>query len=81
MSNTNRSRPTRQQLRLVTSLPPQEGTGLPPLPQPEPSGSREMYPVDGATMSPNRDERGGFHDDAYVQIIDGQITRSSVSRT
>lgn len=33
-----------------------------------------MYPVDGATIRPNIDEYGGFHDDAYVQIIDGQIT-------
>lgn len=33
-----------------------------------------MYPVDGATMAPNMDERGGYHDDAYVQVVDGQIT-------
>ena len=33
-----------------------------------------MYPVDGATMAPNMDERGGFHDDAYVQVVDGQVT-------
>jgi portal protein/ParB-like nuclease family protein len=33
-----------------------------------------MYPVDGATIAPNMDERGGFHDDAYVQTVDGQIT-------
>lgn len=33
-----------------------------------------LYPVDGATMAPNMDQRGGFHDDAYVQVVDGQIT-------
>lgn len=33
-----------------------------------------MYPVDGATIAPNMDERGGYHDDAYVQVVDGQIT-------
>ncbi len=33
-----------------------------------------MYPVDGATIAPNMDERGGYHDDAYVQTVDGQIT-------
>lgn len=25
-------------------------------------------------MAPNMDERGGFHDDAYVQVVDGQVT-------
>lgn len=33
-----------------------------------------MYPVDGATIAPNMDQRGGYHDDAYVQTVDGQIT-------
>jgi hypothetical protein len=33
-----------------------------------------MYPVDGATIRPNLDEFGGYHDDAYVQLIDGQLT-------
>jgi hypothetical protein len=33
-----------------------------------------VYPVDGATIAPNMDERGGYHDDAYVQTVDGQIT-------
>jgi hypothetical protein len=33
-----------------------------------------MYPCDGATFAPNMDERGGYHDDAYVQVVDGQIT-------
>lgn len=33
-----------------------------------------LYPVDGATIAPNMDERGGYHDDAYVQVVDGQIT-------
>lgn len=33
-----------------------------------------MYPVDGATIAPNMDERGGYHDDAYVQTVDGRIT-------
>lgn len=33
-----------------------------------------MYPVDGATIQPNIDSHGGYHDDAYVQIVDGQVT-------
>jgi hypothetical protein len=33
-----------------------------------------LYPVDGATIAPNMDERGGYHADAYVQTVDGQIT-------
>lgn len=33
-----------------------------------------FYPVDGATIAPNMDERGGYHADAYVQTVDGQIT-------
>lgn len=33
-----------------------------------------MYPVDGATIRPNIDERGGFMDDAFVQIVEGQVT-------
>lgn len=33
-----------------------------------------MYPVDGGTIRPNLDEFGGYHDDAYVQLLDGQIT-------
>lgn len=33
-----------------------------------------MYPVDGATIRPNIDEYGGYHDDAYVQLLDGQLT-------
>lgn len=33
-----------------------------------------LYPVDGATIAPNMDERGGYHDDAYVQVVDGQVT-------
>jgi hypothetical protein len=33
-----------------------------------------MYPVDGATIRPNLDEYGGYHDDAYVQLIEGQLT-------
>lgn len=33
-----------------------------------------LYPVDGATIRPNMDEFGGFEDDAYVQVVDGQVT-------
>jgi HK97 family phage portal protein len=33
-----------------------------------------MYPVDGATVQPNIDDRGGYPEDAYVQIVDGQVT-------
>lgn len=33
-----------------------------------------MYPVDGATIRPNMDEYGGYHDDSYVQVIDGIVT-------
>lgn len=33
-----------------------------------------LYPVDGGTIAPNMDERGGYHADAYVQTVDGQIT-------
>lgn len=33
-----------------------------------------MYPVDGATIRPNLDDRGGAPDDAYVQLVDGQVT-------
>lgn len=33
-----------------------------------------MYPVDGATIQPNIDEKGGYGDDAYVQLVDGQVT-------
>lgn len=33
-----------------------------------------LYPVDGATIAPNMDERGGYHANAYVQTVDGQIT-------
>ncbi len=34
-----------------------------------------MYPVDGATIRPNIDDRGGFYTpDAYVQLVDGQVT-------
>jgi hypothetical protein len=32
-----------------------------------------MYPVDGATIQPNIDQYGGYHDDAYVQIVDGMV--------
>jgi hypothetical protein len=40
-----------------------------------------MYPVDGATIRPNIDEYGGFDGDAYVQMIDGQVTARFGSRT
>jgi hypothetical protein len=33
-----------------------------------------MYPVDGATIRPNIDAYGGFHENAYVQMVDGQVT-------
>jgi phage portal protein BeeE len=33
-----------------------------------------MYPVDGATIRPNIDAMGGYYDDAYVQLVDGQVT-------
>jgi hypothetical protein len=33
-----------------------------------------LYNVDGATIRPNIDDRGGYHDDAYVQLVDGQVT-------
>jgi HK97 family phage portal protein len=33
-----------------------------------------MYPVDGGTIRPNIDARGGFADHAYVQLVDGQVT-------
>lgn len=33
-----------------------------------------LYPVDGATIRPNIDEDGGYFDDAYVQLVDGQVT-------
>jgi HK97 family phage portal protein len=35
---------------------------------------RALYPVDGATIRPNIDEYGGYRDDAYVQVVDGQVT-------
>jgi hypothetical protein len=30
--------------------------------------------VDGATIHPNINQQGGYHDDAYVQVVDGQVT-------
>jgi phage portal protein BeeE len=33
-----------------------------------------LYPVDGATIRPNIDEKGGYYDDAYVQVVDGVVT-------
>ena len=32
-----------------------------------------LYPVDGSTLRPNMDEFGHFHDDAYVQVVDGLV--------
>lgn len=33
-----------------------------------------LYPVDGATIRPNLDPWGGHEDDAYVQMVEGQVT-------
>lgn len=33
-----------------------------------------LYPVDGGTIRPNIDEKGGYYDDAYVQVVDGVVT-------
>lgn len=30
-----------------------------------------LYPVDGATIRPNLDDRGAYRDDAYIQVVDG----------
>ncbi len=34
---------------------------------------KALYPVDGTTIRPVLDERGGYHDDAYVQVVDGIV--------
>lgn len=35
---------------------------------------KALYPVDGATIRPNMDDQGGYLDDSYVQLVDGQTT-------
>lgn len=30
-----------------------------------------LYPVDGATIRPNIDDRGAYYRDAYIQVVDG----------
>lgn len=32
-----------------------------------------IYPVDGATVRPNLDDRGAYQGDAYVQVVDGIV--------
>lgn len=33
-----------------------------------------MYNVDGATVRPNMDDRGFFEDDAFIQVVDGELS-------